>query len=85
MPAASRTRPIAAGVLVEITPLARRRALEIYAPFTELSFAGFDGYTVGELEVITSFLARSIELPKAQLEKVRPPATRAGSGAARRR
>jgi DNA-binding MarR family transcriptional regulator len=60
-------------VLVEITPLASRRAMEIYGPFAELSFTGFNGYTAKELEVISSFLAKSVELTEAQLEKIRPP------------
>jgi DNA-binding MarR family transcriptional regulator len=61
-------------VLVEITPLARKRAMEIYGPFGEISYAGFSGYKAKELEVISSFLDRSIELTEAQLDRVRPHA-----------
>jgi DNA-binding MarR family transcriptional regulator len=59
-------------VLVEITPLARRRALDIYAPFGEITEAEFGRYTTKELELIARFLGHCIELTEAQLERVRP-------------
>jgi DNA-binding MarR family transcriptional regulator len=58
-------------VLVEITPLARRRAMEIYAPFGEVSLAGFDDFTAAELEVISRFLDRSIELTDTEIRRLR--------------
>jgi DNA-binding MarR family transcriptional regulator len=58
-------------VLVEITPLARRRAMEIFGPFAELSHDGFGGYTTKELELISSFLDRSIELTESHLTRIR--------------
>jgi DNA-binding MarR family transcriptional regulator len=58
-------------VLVEITPLARRRAMDIYRPIGEVSQQAFGDYTAEELEVIASFLARSIELTEEQLEGLR--------------
>jgi DNA-binding MarR family transcriptional regulator len=59
-------------VLVEITPLARRRAMEVYGPLAELSYEGFGDFTAAELEVIARFLDRSIELTEAQIDRVRP-------------
>jgi DNA-binding MarR family transcriptional regulator len=58
-------------VLVEITPLARRRAMEIYGPIGEDSYSGFSGYTTKELEIISSFLDHSIALTETQLERLR--------------
>jgi DNA-binding MarR family transcriptional regulator len=58
-------------VLVEITPLARRRAMEIYGPIGEVSFAGFGEFTAAELEVISRFLDRSIELTETQIQGLR--------------
>jgi DNA-binding MarR family transcriptional regulator len=58
-------------VLVEITPLARRRAMEIYGPFGEISQAEFARYTASELELISRFLGRAIELTEARREDIR--------------
>jgi DNA-binding MarR family transcriptional regulator len=59
-------------LLVEITPAARRRAMEIYGPFAERSRREFDGYTANELGTISRFLERAIELTREQLERIRP-------------
>jgi DNA-binding MarR family transcriptional regulator len=58
-------------VLVEITPLARRRAMEIYAPLGETSQAALGRYTAKELEIISRFLHHSIELTNAGLGRIR--------------
>jgi DNA-binding MarR family transcriptional regulator len=58
-------------VLVEVTPRMRRRAMEIYAPFAEISEREFGRYSVAELELISDLLARSTELSNRQLEKLR--------------
>jgi DNA-binding MarR family transcriptional regulator len=58
-------------VLVEVTPLLRRRAMEIYGPFAEISQAEFGRYSVSELELISDLIARSNELSERQLETLR--------------
>ena len=66
--------------LVEVTPVARRRAMEIYGPLAERSQREFAGFTANELEIVSRFLERAIELTHEQLERI--PAD--GSGRAGR-
>jgi DNA-binding MarR family transcriptional regulator len=56
-------------ILVEISPLARRRAMAIYAPLGEASRAGFARFTKEELDIVARFLARCIEVTEGQLER----------------
>jgi DNA-binding MarR family transcriptional regulator len=59
-------------VLVELTPLAQKRAREIYGPFTDISEAEFARYSAGELELMDRFLEHSTELTERHLESIRP-------------
>ncbi len=66
-------------LLVEITPGARRRAMEIYGPFVERSQRQFRGYTANELEAVSRFLEDAIGVTEAQLERIRLDARRTGA------
>jgi DNA-binding MarR family transcriptional regulator len=58
-------------VLVEITPLASRRANEIYTPLGDVSRAELRRYTVNELEIVSRFLGHATELTERELQRVR--------------
>ena len=57
-------------VLVETTPLARKRAGAIYAPFAETGARVLSRYSTAELAVIADFLDRARELNEAQLARL---------------
>jgi DNA-binding MarR family transcriptional regulator len=58
-------------VLVELTPLAQKRAWEIYGPFTDISEAEFARYSTDELELFDRFLKHSTEITERHLEDIR--------------
>jgi DNA-binding MarR family transcriptional regulator len=58
-------------VLVEVTPLALRRAMKIYAPLGQRASEALSRYTVAELELIARFLADASEINTTELERLR--------------
>ena len=59
-------------VLVELTPLARERAEEIWGPFAEIGQREFSGYKLEELQAICRFLERAALVSERELERIRP-------------
>ena len=59
-------------VLVEMTPLARRRAMEIYGPFGELTAEEFQRYSSAELEAIIRFMRHAVDMSTRQLGRITP-------------
>lgn len=55
-----------------MTPLARRRAMEIYGPFGELTAEEFQRYSSAELEAIIRFMRHAVAMSTRQLERITP-------------
>jgi DNA-binding MarR family transcriptional regulator len=58
-------------IMVEITPAARERAWKLYGPQKQAYDGAMSGYTIKELEAIRDYWRRSIEVGRAQLDRVR--------------
>ena len=69
-------------VLVEVTPKAYRRSLEIWGPVAEASGALLDSYTTEELLLLRDFLRRSRELMSEQLARAKGKRRRGGASSA---
>jgi DNA-binding MarR family transcriptional regulator len=58
-------------VLVEITPLARRRSMKIYGPLAEQSRKLASRYTASELEAIARFATDATAINAEELERLK--------------
>ena len=58
-------------VLVEMTPLARRRAMKIYGPLADAANRILPRYSADELEAVARVLADATEINAAELERVK--------------
>jgi DNA-binding MarR family transcriptional regulator len=58
-------------VLVEMTPLARRRAMKIYAPLAEQAMKMKSRYSAADLEAVARFLTDATEINATELERVK--------------
>jgi DNA-binding MarR family transcriptional regulator len=58
-------------VLVEMTPLARRRAMKIYGPLAEAAARILPRYTADELDAVARVLADATEINASELERVK--------------
>jgi DNA-binding MarR family transcriptional regulator len=58
-------------VLVEMTPLARRKAMKIYGPLAQAASRMLPRYTAAELEAVARVLADATEINATELERVK--------------